>query len=354
MGHARPMPMLLAALAAVGCGPPTVIESDGGPTDAATFDAALLDFDGTPRLTDCVSDSAPSRCAPSQEWMRGRWHFHFACPATSIWRVALTAEGASTTLEIVGTSWNRIAASTTPGSSHELVFTSHEALGTCAAIVELPTSSRFVISLVQIEPALDVYQCDELCLSDSAAGIERGCDCARTCHDACSDLGTDCGLPCNRDVPDYDCPYLESTIQLDTDCSYYESDTDSFEHRGRCYRCGTGQQCCYTEGRDNGTGSFDLCPPLDPGTDDPAPNGCSGVFEHCDCDVTPLCGCMAESGDLALCGECIGEGNLDLSCNAPGDDATFCQRAADAALAGFSWCAIVGDIGRCFDLPPDF
>ncbi len=162
-------------------------------------------------------------------------------------------------------------------------------------------------------------------------------------------------MPCNRDVPDYDCPYLETDIESDSDCTYYSADTGAFEHTGRCYRCGDGQQCCYTDGRDNGTGSFDICPPLDPGPDDPDPYGCSGVFDHCACDVVPLCGCMAEVGAMALCGECVGESNFDFfSCNAPGDDATFCGRAAAAAAAGFSWCAIQGDPVHCADRPFGF
>lgn len=345
----------------VGCDPPAVSAPDAGLADANVGDAApppdtglppLADFDGTPRLGECP-EGAPSRCA-DDAWDRGRWHFHFACPATSIWSVTLSAETEQATLRVTGSSDEVIVASDAPAAEHALGFTSLDPLGTCTATVELPSSAPFAIAIVQLEPALDAYQCDELCIADSTAGIERGCDCARTCHDACTDLGADCGLPCNRDVPGYDCPFLEATVQADPDCSYYEADTGSFEHRGTCYRCGTGQQCCYTDGRDNGTGSFDLCPPLDPGDNDPDPHGCSGALDHCDCDVTPLCGCMAESGDLALCGECIGEGNFELSCNAPGDDATFCQRAADAALAGFSWCAIVGDITRCFDRPAGF
>jgi len=321
-----------------------VAEEDAGPPPLA---------DGTSRLGDCP-EGAPSRCA-DRTWDRGRWHFRFGCPVTSIWSVSVRAETERATLRVQGTGGAVIAASEGPAAEHELAFTSLEPLGTCTAVVELPVTAAFSIAIVQLEPALDVHQCDELCLFDSSAGVERGCDCDRTCHDPCRAFGTDCGLPCNRDVPGYACPFLEVDIAADPDCTYYESDTGSFEHVGRCYRCGTGQQCCYTDGRDNGSGSFDLCPPLDPGANDPDPNGCSGVFDHCDCDVIPLCGCMAESGDLELCGECVGEGNFDLlSCNAPGDDGTFCQRAAQAALEGWSWCAIVGDITRCFDLPPGF
>jgi hypothetical protein len=348
---------ILTLVLCIACGSPETGEDAGmrdpdAGTDAGAIEEPLQDLDGTPRLSDCP-EGAPSLCA-DEAWERARWHFYFACPITSIWRVMVDAQTPAT-LAILGSERDVIDAWDTPDLVRIIELTSLETLGLCTAVVELEAASRFAISIVQVEPPLDDAQCDELCLSDSLAGALRGCDCERTCHDACRDLGTDCGLPCNRDVPDYACPFLEPEIQTDPDCQHYADDTGSFEHVGTCYRCGTGQQCCYTDGRDNGTGSFDICPPLDPGDDDPDPYACSGPFEHCDCDVTPLCGCMAESGDLALCAECIGEGNFDLfSCNAPGDDATFCQRAADAALAGFSWCAIVGDPERCFDLPADF
>lgn len=324
----------------------------GAGTDAGTEPPPLADLDGTPRLTECPDEGEPSRCAAGA-WERGRWHFHFACPLTSIWRVQVQAETALATLRVQNGA--RVLMSEGPAAEHVVELTSLDPLGACVAILELPGAAMFTISIVSVEPALDDAGCDELCLRDSSAGVVRGCDCERTCHDPCRAAGVDCGLACNRDVPGYACPFLEEEIAADPDCTYYEDDTGSFEHVGRCYRCGTGQQCCYTDGRDNGSGSYDLCPPLDPGPNDPDPNGCSGVLDHCACDVVPLCGCMAESGDLALCGECIGEGNLDLrSCNAPGDDGTFCARAAQAALDGWSFCAVVGDIERCFDLPPGF
>lgn len=328
------------------------LTADGGDSGA---DGPLADFDGTGQLVDCTSDLGAALCAPSEPRERGRWHFYFTCPTTSMWRASLVAESELATLRVDALGGRAYGASSSPGARHELSFTSVEPEGTCVATVELPASSRFELELRQVEPALDLFGCDELCLTESTAGVERGCDCDRTCHDACTDLGVDCGLPCNRDVPGYACPFLESEIMASGDCTYYADDTGSFEHVGRCYRCGDGQQCCYTDGRDNGSGSYDLCPPLDPGPDDPDPNGCSGPFEHCDCDVTTLCGCMAESGDLALCGECIGEGNFDLfSCNAPGDDATFCRRALDASTAGFGWCDRVGDVTRCMERPPGF
>jgi hypothetical protein len=342
------------AILLLACGAP--VDPDAGPSidaaqdDAGPLDAALLNFDGTPELAPCDG----GMCAPREERLAGRWRFHFACLATSIWRVTLDAASEDATLSIIGGESAVLAASDVPGPSHELMFTSRETVPSCTAIVVLPRAAAFELAIIEVEPALDDRECDELCIADSTAAVDRGCDCARTCHDACRYVGTDCGLPCNRDVPGYDCPFREADIIADPDCEYYEDDTGSFEHVGTCYRCGDGNQCCYTGGNDNGTGSFDLCPPLDPGEDDPDPNGCSGVFEHCDCDVTTLCGCMAESGNLALCGECIGEGNFELSCNAPGDDATFCRRAADAATAGFSWCERVGDIARCFDRPPGF
>ncbi|MEZ4248173.1 MAG: hypothetical protein R3B99_08045 [Polyangiales bacterium] len=344
----------------VGCGNPTPPPDDAGFDDAA-FDAPadggadalppLLDLDGSSRLEPCLD--APSVCALEQPWMRGRWSFHFACPITSLWEVRLTSERVPATL-VVFDSEGTVGESGTPDLDHTITFTSLDALGTCRAIVELPEDGRFELAIVQLEAPLNDLQCDELCLADSLSGVARGCDCDRTCHNACTPLGMDCGLPCNRDVPGYACPFLESEIEASDDCTYYASDTDSFEHRGRCYRCGDGNQCCYTDGHDNGTGSYDVCPPLDPGPNDPDPHGCSGVFDHCDCDVTPLCGCMAEVGELALCDQCIGIENIGLSCNAPGDDATFCRRAADAALEGFRWCALLYDVGTCFDRPDGF
>ena len=359
--HGRAFLLLSLAYLASGCDPalPSGGPDAGPPGDASTDpdgfapDAPLLDLDGTPRLVPCDAADDPSRCASAPDWEAGRWHFHFSCPATSIWQVDVISDGTSS-LRVVGSSGPTYGESA-DGTTHTITFTSHEAAGAPRWRCRAPRPGPFEIAIVQLEPALDDAGCDELCIADSDAGVERGCDCDRTCHDACSSLGTDCGLPCNRDVPGYACPFLETDVAASDDCTYYESDTGSFEHVGRCYRCGDGQQCCYTDGRDNGSGSYDLCPPLDPGANDPDPNGCSGVFDHCDCDVTPLCGCMAESGDLELCGECIGEGNLDVtSCNAPGDDGTFCQRALDATADGFSWCAIVGDVDRCLDRPIGF
>ena len=347
-----------ALLAACGPSSSDSLPMDMGSStlDGASLDAAadafepLLDLDGTPRLGPCFDE--PSRCAPEQAWMRGRWSFHFACPITSIWEVDLNSSVPATLA--VTDSAGAVAVPTGPGLEHTVVFTSLDSLGTCTATVELPQDGDFALQIVQLEPALDDLECDELCLADSSSGVVRGCDCDRTCHNACTPLGTDCGLPCNRDVPGYACPFLETDIEGDDDCTYYESDTDEFEHRGRCYRCGDGNQCCYTGGTDNGTGSFDLCPPLDPGANDPDPNGCSGVLDHCACDVTPLCACMAEMGELDLCDECIGIENIGLSCNAPGDDATFCRRAAGEAAEGYSWCAQLFDVDTCFARPDGF
>lgn len=198
--------------------------------------------------------------------------------------------------------------------------------------------------------------CNMRCIDDREAAEAAGCDCAPLCHDACSFEGVDCGLPCNIDVEGYACPYWEDEVAADDDCTYYESDSGAYEHFGRCYRCGNGQQCCYSEGRDNGSGSFDLCAPLDPGPPAaPDPDACRGVLPHCDCDVVPLCGCMAQSGALDLCGDCVGDALSDVSsCNAEGMDATFCQRAAEAAEGGFDWCGIMGSLDTCFDRPEGF
>lgn len=302
----------------------------------------LPDFDGTDELLDC---RVGLRCTGAVAREPGRWRFHFACPRTSIWEVSVEGE-APLELSVAGAGGRSYAP---PG------FTSLEEDGRCVATVVLEEAGAFALSVRRLEPALDEAGCDELCLADRPGGEARGCDCARTCHDACRDFGIDCGLPCNSDVEGYACPFLEEEIARDEDCRPYPSDDGKFEHVGSCYRCGDGNQCCYTGGRDNGTGSFDLCPPLDPGPDEPDPNGCGGVFDHCACDVVPLCGCMAEVGDLELCEACVGPGNFDLlSCNAPGDDGTFCRRALEAAEAGFGWCARLGDPVRCFERPAGF
>tara|TARA_B100001750_G_scaffold246590_1_gene269377 strand:- start:195 stop:1295 length:1101 start_codon:yes stop_codon:yes gene_type:complete len=355
-----PAALFLVSFAfAAGCGDDSAAVMDLGPLpgDAGeipdmTVDAfePLLDRDGTDRLEPCFED--PSQCTSVGPWERARWSFDFACPITSVWEVDLRSTGL-TTLTVVD-SVGSVGDSRSPGTEHTVIFTSLDEVGTCTATVELPEDGDFNLHIVQLEPALDDLQCDELCLSDSPAGVARGCDCARTCHNACTPLGMDCGLPCNRDVPGYACPFMEADVEASDDCTYYESDTDSFEHRGRCYRCGDGNQCCYTDGHDNGTGSYDICPPLDPGPNDPDPHGCSGVFDHCDCDVTPLCGCMAQMGELDLCDECIGTENIGLSCNGPGDDATFCARAAAAATEGYDWCGQLFDVETCFDLPDGF
>lgn len=335
---------------------------DAGPPDAGLdagldsgVDAALADYDGTDDLSDCsVIPERRRLCTTTTEHVAGRWRFRFECPASSVWLVDLDSIAPVTTLFVEGTTQPTYGTSETPGRTHRIELISREEAGSCVATVVALTDTPFMLSIEELEPALDAFGCEALCLSDSPRAVERGCDCAGTCHDACTDRGADCGLPCNRESPFYACPYLETDIEGSDDCVYSARDDGTFEHVGRCYRCGDGQQCCYSDGRDNGTGSFDICPPSDPGPNDPDPHGCSGLGEHCACDVTPLCGCMAESGELALCGECIGEGNLSLSCNAPGDDATFCERAAAAAGPGFSWCSILGDPARCFELPPGF
>lgn len=324
--------------------------------DAALADAALADFNGTDDLIDCTLGGPETKwCIPAGNREPGLWRFDFDCPRTSLWRVEMSADPNRAELLVAGTTVASYGESAPPTLLHEVNFASLEDAHRCTAFVEILEPLAFTLTLTELEGALDTFGCDEKCLSDSDAGASRGCDCSSTCHDACTDSGVDCGLPCNRDVPDYQCPYFETSVEADTNCKYYAKDTDVFEHVGRCYRCGDGQQCCYTEGRDNGTGSFDICPPLDPGPNDPDPYGCSGVSDHCACDVVPLCGCMAEVGALALCGQCIGEGNLDvLSCNAEGSDATFCARAQTAAQNGFSWCEILGDPMACFNRPFGF
>lgn len=349
--HARFAWLLILTMASA-CGGDDAPANDAG----AAADAALPEMDGTSLLTDCSMGAAEAKwCVPEGMRESARWRFDFACPRTSLWRVEMGADPNRARLSVVGQTIASYGESAPPTLLHEINFASLEDANGCTAFVDVFEPLAFTLTLTELDGALDQYGCEEECLRDSAVGTGRGCDCSSTCHDACTDKGADCGLPCNADNPNYLCPYLEADISADTDCTYYASDTDAFEHVGRCYRCGDGQQCCYSDGRDNGTGSFDICPPLDPGPNDPDPFDCSGVSDHCKCDVVPLCGCMAQVGAMALCGECVGESNFDFfSCNAPGDDATFCQRAKDAATAGFDWCAILGDPMTCFDRPFGF
>lgn len=328
---------------------PDVTSTDGSGDDGAR--PALPERDGTRFLGDC-EPAVVGRCGSASE--RGRWSFRFECLQTSVWRVTVDSPSAPVALSVEDIGGRPYGSDDSGSTNPSLMFTSVGSAGACLVVVEIDVDAEFSVAITEVEPALTDVECDELCLLDAASGTDRGCDCDRTCRNACSP-DTECDLPCNRDVPDYDCPFLEDTILADEDCQSWPSDTGAFEHRGACYRCGDGQQCCYTDGHDNGTGSYDVCPPIDPGVNDPDPHGCSGPLEHCACDVIPLCGCMAQSGNLELCANCVGESRFDLtSCNAPGTDATFCERAMEAAAGGFDWCGLVGDAERCTEIPPGF
>lgn len=237
--------------------------------------------------------------------------------------------------------------------------------GYCAALVTAYDNVRIKLTLsAHFGKPPSAGHCHELCVTQgTAAAGWQGCDCSSYCASACQDVGVSCGdMPeCNIDfgVSDdtfgqYNCPYREDDLDFDH-CEWWPLDDGAFEHEGPCYRCGTGQQCCYTGGRDNGTGSFDLCPPFALGV--PAPNGCGGTVEHCECDVIPLCACMAVQGDITACEQCIGSGNLDiLSCNPLGDDAVFCTNAVTLQEEdpGFDWCAILGSTDTCWQRPMGF
>lgn len=161
------------------------------------------------------------------------------------------------------------------------------------------------------------------------------------CVNACTPHGSDCGLPCNADVAQYNCPLTENQLEQEEGWNNTTaSDSNKFEHRGNCYRKnesnGGAQQCCYTDGVDNGTGSYDLVKS-------------SQVIgkSHCQCDVIPLCGCMAQSGLSDACDECISEFPANI-CNAEGLDFLFCDRAKKS---DFDWCGIIGNKNTCFDRP---
>ncbi len=76
------------------------------------------------------------------------------------------------------------------------------------------------------------------------------------------------GAACNKDRPGYDCPAMEPEVDDPNFCNSSSFDSDNFEHFGTCYRSiqsdadaglplVRGQQCCYTDGWDNGSGSVD-------------------------------------------------------------------------------------------------
>ena len=181
-----------------------------------------------------------------------------------------------------------------------------------------------------------------------------GLDESPGCVNACSEYQMSCDLPCNADVPGYECPLLEQDIQQKQGCFEYPKDSGQFEHVGTCYRCDDGQQCCYSGGRDNGSGSFDLAPPLS-SRYIPASGEDKGLDDHCACDVVPLCGCMAQHGLVDGCRKCVDGDtfwqNAVFSCNADGPDHQFCENAQAAAARGFDWCANVGSLSTCYLRP---
>lgn len=218
--------------------------------------------------------------------------------------------------------------------------------------------------------------CHQKCLDrDSTPADLKDCDCTPYEVNACSPYGSTCGIPFNIEVGEpgngrgYNCPFYETDIEAQVDmghCLYWEDDTGAFEHEGTCYRCGDGQQCCYTDGKDNGTGSFDFCPPFPDEQHrctDPLPGSAAmtAAFDHCNCDVVPLCGCMASTIGVEACEDCIGPETWwdaakgwwfydDIpSCNAPGiADEDFCSTAQSQD----GWCDIVATgIPTCLDYP---
>lgn len=295
----------------------------------------------------------------------GTFEFFFSCFDGSTWDIELQTLRSKnqkqsnsqvpvlTTLSAFDPSSNAYPAPLSKGKKDRLPEFSPVGDGACHVRVSAVDHARIKLTITRLE--LGTLECQLECLHNTALATDHGCDCEQYCHTACDPFDIDCGLPCNVDVPDYACPFLETTIMGDSECQLWSSDTGSFEHVGTCYRCQDGQQCCYTDdtdngiadGTDNGSGSYDICPPIS--IIEPGPYGCFGPLNHCDCDVVPLCGCMAQTpGGDAACDACVA-----ASCPMLGGD-TFCERAADAAVDGFDWCAIVGDPASCFDRPPDF
>ncbi len=108
---------------------------------------------------------------------------------------------------------------------------------------------------------------------------------------------------CNKERPGYDCPATEAQIDDPNFCNSSSFDSDNFEHFGTCYRwvqsdadalmpLVRGQQCCYTDGWDNGSGSVDKTGTAKGKTAD---NSCrwtknlGRVRKHCLEDVELVC-----------------------------------------------------------------
>lgn len=296
------------------------------------------------------NDTQARQCSGWIDVPKGSYSFFFPCDTGSLWEINLQTHWSIndkkkpplvTSLEARDAGGNSAPKSSSKGQ-HDQTHLIVQKGGACSAHVTAYENARIKLSLA--ERVSGGKECHELCVQDGSASAQSiGCDCSAFCKDACSDgaeVQVDCGLTCNIDHQDYNCPFSEFEIWKDLAAWVkYPDDTDSFEHKGTCYRRGDGQQCCYTGNKDNGTGSFDICPLDGPGIHD-----CSGKVAHAECDVLPLCGCMSQAGSVSACEMCMGWPVTLYTVFSDIVDDDFCD---SAATDNFDWCGIVGNPETC-------
>ena len=133
---------------------------------------------------------------------------------------------------------------------------------------------------------------------------------------------------CPKNEGDYNCPLEEpkyTSRGLGSKFCKHLDDGGAYDHKGTCYRemvtGGGGQQCCYSDGTDNCTGTYDKVSPMrrfTPGASFGNENRVCDVtrnvdFEaactHCNEDVRPFCEkeckkgqCFVASGGYAYWG----------------------------------------------------
>lgn len=105
-----------------------------------------------------------------------------------------------------------------------------------------------------------------------------------------------CRLNRNGGGTNYACPATEAAAAADPSYCRLDSDGGHYDHNGTCYRqipsgdSRGGNQCCYSGGFDNCTGSYDLVSVASSKNDD---GSCSvavlSACSHCNEDVRPFC-----------------------------------------------------------------
>jgi hypothetical protein len=152
--------------------------------------------------------------------------------------------------------------------------------------------------------------CAEWTCETSWYGTNNGCNCNCGCWDPDCDnnsanvkgctVDESCIKPgictrCPNQPVYYGCPLLESEVISSPDYCSAPDDSGAFDHIGNCYReipstGDLGQQCCYSSGQDNCTGSPDL---IAPASGKESNGECEWDFkkaiDHCAADVVPFC-----------------------------------------------------------------